>query len=154
MYLIEILVDNLRLNFVKIKFLQKGNIIYLTTPSTPFTQNKISISDKSVRDNTQQCIINIKDNTIKVISKIYKHKVGEYIFDLKEWKDTYLVNPTFNVSYNKRLLIEKYYKMTFKQNYLDVYNDSLNSRLIDSQVMAINKAYEIYLERIKLLEYN
>jgi len=153
-YLIEILVDNLRLNFVKIKFLQKGNIIYLTTPSTPFTQNKISISDKSVRDNTQQCIINIKDNTIKVISKIYKHKVGEYIFDLKEWKDTYLVNPTFNVSYNKRLLIEKYYKMTFKQNYLDVYNDSLNSRLIDSQVMAINKAYEIYLERIKLLEYN
>jgi len=127
---------------------------HTNTPSTPSTQNKISISDKSVRDNTQQCIINMKDNTIKVISKIYKHKIGEYIFDLKEWKDTYLVNPTFNVSYNKRLLIEKYYKMTFKQNYLDVYNDSLNSRLIDSQVMAINKAYEIYLERIKLLEDN
>jgi len=41
--------------------------------------------------------------------------------------------------------------MTFKQNYLDVYNDSLNSRLIDSQVMAINKAYEIYLERMKAI---
>ena len=140
----------LNLTFL-IKFLQKGNIIYLTTPST---QNKISISDKSVRDNTQQCIINMKDNNIKVISKIYKHKVGEYIFDLKEWKDTYGINPTFNVNYNKRLLIKKKYKMTFKQNYLDVYNDSLNSRLIDSQVMAINKAYEIYLEIVKLLEDN
>jgi len=151
-YLIEILEANLRLNLTfLIKFLQKGNIIYLTTPST---QNKISISDKSVRDNTQQCIINMKDNNIKVISKIYKHKVGEYIFDLKEWKDTYGINPTFNVNYNKRLLIKKKYKMTFKQNYLDVYNDSLNSRLIDSQVMAINKAYEIYLEIVKLLEDN
>ena len=110
--------------------------------------NKITVSDKSVRDNTQQAII--KDNKIKVISKIFKYKVGEYIFDLKEWEETNGINPTFNHHYNKKKLIEQKYKENFKQNYIDIYNDAFNNRLIDSQIIAISKAYKKYLELIKL----
>ncbi len=102
-------------------------------------QEKISITDKSVRDNPQ--IVKIIGNKIVVISKCGTRKIGSYEFELSEWEK--LENSFGNSNWNKKEYINNLNKQSIPNNYCkENENSPFISRIEDAQRYAIDKAYK------------
>ena len=108
---------------------------------------KIAVTDKSVRDNNQRAII--KDGIITVVNKSSRNKLGEYTISIKDWEAT-KNGPSANPNWNKRKIVEAKFKENFPDNYRDelpASQDALNNRIIDSEIRAIEKAFNEYQEK-------
>jgi len=102
-------------------------------------QEKISITTKAVRDNTQ--IVKIIGDKIIVISKCGTRKVGSYEFDLSEWEK--LENSFGNPNWNKKEYINNLNKQSIPNNYYgENENSPFISRIEDAQRYVIDKAYK------------
>lgn len=98
----------------------------------------ISHTDKSVRENSQRATL--KGDTITVINRSGRKKVGEIKVSLSEWEDAER-GPSANPNWNKRKLVEKKFIEAFPGNLEDGMITPLSNRVIDSEIRAIEKVY-------------
>uniref|UniRef100_A0A6M3XDY4 Putative poly(ADP-ribose) polymerase n=1 Tax=viral metagenome TaxID=1070528 RepID=A0A6M3XDY4_9ZZZZ len=103
--------------------------------ATPKT--KVTVTDKGVRDHSQQAVI--QGDTITVNMKVGNKKRGSYTIPLSEWEATEK-GPSANPAWNKKKLAEKYGNVESLRE--ERGGSAQADRIIDSSIMAIEKAYK------------
>ena len=99
-------------------------------------KDKVSVTDKSVRDLPQQ--IKIENDKINVISKIGRKQLGKYIFEISEWEKA-KNGPSANIEYNYKQLISRKFREAGKLDETPE-GEAITERLIDSQIRGIKEA--------------
>ena len=101
------------------------------------TFKKVTVTDKGVRDHSQQAII--QGDIITVNMKVGRKKYGSYNISLNEW-EAMEKEPSANSAWNKKKLAEKYGDV--EQLREQPGGSAQADRIIDSGISAIEKAYK------------
>lgn len=102
--------------------------------------NQIAFTDKSVADNIQRSVLD--KGEIEIINKSGRKIVSRKTFPLSKWES--LSQSFGNPAYNKREFVKS---LGLVKDDGSPESHSLKERILDSQVMAIDKVYKEYCAR-------